>query len=73
MRELPVAAPEMEVRVRPERLELLALISIPAEPSAVALSAVIEETDGRKSYWALAHPAAKPDFHHPDSFVHELP
>jgi hypothetical protein len=39
----------------------------------LALSAVIEETDGGKSYWALAHPPGKPDFHHPDSFVLDLP
>lgn len=38
-----------------------------------AITAVIEETDGTKSYWALAHPAGKPDFHHPDGFVLELP
>lgn len=31
--------------------------------SRLGLSAIIEETDGRKSYWALAHPAGKPDFH----------
>ncbi|WP_447761451.1 GIY-YIG nuclease family protein [Sphingopyxis panaciterrae] len=35
----------------------------------LALSAVIEETDGTKSYWALAHPPGKPDFHHPDCFA----
>ena len=33
----------------------------------------IEETDGTLSYWALAHPSPKPDFHHPDGFVLELP
>jgi hypothetical protein len=38
----------------------------------LALSAVIEETDGTLSYWALAHPPMKPDFHHPDGFVLEL-
>ena len=38
------------------------------------LSAVLEETDGTKSYWALAHPPGdKPDFHHPDCFVGKLP
>ena len=42
-------------------------------PDAINLTAVIEETDGTKSYWALAHPAGKPDFHHPDGFVLELP
>ena len=39
----------------------------------VALSAVLEEKDGTRSYWALAHPAADPDFHHPDCFVARLP
>ncbi len=36
------------------------------------ISAVIEETDGTKSYWALAHPPGKPDFHHADCFALEL-
>lgn len=39
----------------------------------LGLSAVIEETSGRKSYWALAHPPGKPDFHHSDCFALELP
>jgi hypothetical protein len=38
----------------------------------LGLSAVIEEANGRKSYWALAHPPGKPDFHHPDCFAFEL-
>jgi hypothetical protein len=37
------------------------------------LTAVIEETNGNKSYWALAHAAPKPDFHNADCFVLELP
>ena len=40
----------------------------------IGLSAVIEELDGTKSYWALRHPPGdKPDFHHPDCFALELP
>lgn len=39
----------------------------------IGLSAVIEERNGRLSYWALAHPPGPPDFHHPDCFVLELP
>ena len=39
----------------------------------LALSAVIEERDGTKSYWALAHPPGKPDFHHPACFTATLP
>jgi hypothetical protein len=38
----------------------------------LGLSAVIEETSGRKSYWALAHPPGKPDFHHSDCFALEF-
>jgi len=53
------------------------LTRIPAlledDPWRLNITAVIEETDGRKSYWALAHPPGKPDFHHPDCFVLELP
>jgi len=36
---------------------------LPALPATMGLSAVIEEEGGVKSYWALAHPAEKPDFH----------
>jgi hypothetical protein len=38
----------------------------------LGLAAVIEEKNGRKSYWALAHPSDKPDFHHPDCFIQQL-
>jgi hypothetical protein len=37
------------------------------------LSAVIEEKDGTRSYWALAHPPGKPDFHHEACFALPLP
>jgi hypothetical protein len=42
-------------------------------PWHIALSAVIEELDGTTSYWALAHPPGKPDFHHPSCFTITLP
>jgi len=38
----------------------------------LGLSAVIEDANGRMSYWALVHPPGKPDFHHADSFAYEL-
>jgi hypothetical protein len=38
----------------------------------LGLSAVLEETSGRKSYWALAHPPGKPDFHQSVCFAHEI-
>lgn len=37
------------------------------------LTAVIEEKDGTKSYWALKHPEGAPDFHDAACFVLELP
>jgi hypothetical protein len=42
-------------------------------PLLAGLSAIIEEADGTRSYWALAHPPGEPDFHHPDCFALELP
>ena len=52
---------------------LEALVEIPADVARIGLSAVIEDIDGVISYWALAHPAGKPDFHHPESFALVLP
>jgi hypothetical protein len=43
-----------------------------SSPLHLGLSAVLEATNGDKSYWALAHPPGKPDFHHADCFALEL-
>lgn len=51
----------------------LPLAGLPGFPWSYGLSAVIEERDGTKSYWALAHPPGKPDFHHPTCFAATLP
>jgi hypothetical protein len=48
-------------------------VPLPPGASHLGLSAVVEAKDGTISYWALAHPSDKPDFHHPDSFTLELP
>jgi hypothetical protein len=52
-----------------------ATIAVDAETQwQLGLSAVLEEKDGNKSYWALAHPAGdKPDFHDPVCFAAHLP
>lgn len=39
----------------------------------IGLSGVVEDTDGNRSYWALAHPGSRPDFHHRDAFILALP
>jgi len=38
----------------------------------VALTTVIEQRDGTKSFWALAHPAGREDFHDRDCFTARL-
>ncbi len=48
-------------------------IELPLGAARLGLSAVIETVDGAKTYWALTHPSDKPDFHHPDSFILDLP
>lgn len=40
-----------------------------SRPLCLGLCAVVELVDGTRSYWALAHSAAQPDFHHRDSFT----
>jgi hypothetical protein len=49
------------------------LAALPNRECRMNLAAVIEEQGGAKSYWALAHPAGKPDFHDPACFVATLP
>jgi hypothetical protein len=73
-------SPLIDCRQNTETYSLQAALKLDAQPSLPAdaawnlnLTAVIEEANGNKSYWALAHPAAKPDFHHADCFVLELP
>jgi hypothetical protein len=38
----------------------------------LGLAAVVEDINGRLSYWALKHPPGKPDFHHPDNFALDI-
>jgi len=45
---------------------------VPGGAWRLAVSAVIEEPDGALSYWALRHPAGRPDFHHRDGFILNL-
>jgi hypothetical protein len=49
------------------------LADLPGGPLQMGLTAVIEETDGTKSYWALAHADGPPDFHNRDCFIATLP
>jgi hypothetical protein len=74
MTEAQIGTPEILTRPSEDIYELEASLAQPLSgPLQLALAAVIEESNGRKSYWALAHPPGKADFHHPDSFAHGLP
>lgn len=75
-----VAAPGFEVRMSARTCELkISLRTDEVEGLRgdakwrLGLSAVIEDKAGGRSYWAMAHPPGKPDFHHADSFARELP
>jgi hypothetical protein len=46
--------------------------SIAGKPLQLGLTAVIEVNDGSRSYWALHHPEARPDFHHRAGFILSL-
>lgn len=45
---------------------------VAAQDLLLALSAVLRSKDGAVSYWALAHPPGKPDFHHETGFAAAL-
>lgn len=51
----------------------LAALGGAAAPWRLAMSMVIRTPAGELSYWAIAHPAAEPDFHHPEAFALTVP
>jgi hypothetical protein len=67
--------PAITVRRTSHQLEVEATVSLPSEATGaastwrMALTAVVEEENGRLSYWSARHPQGKPDFHHADNFV----
>ena len=70
-----IMPPWIEVRSTQSRLELETLVRLDGLSTIheraslrLGLSAVIEASDGL-SYWALRHPAERPDFHNADGFV----
>jgi hypothetical protein len=74
-----ISAPAVEVRTGLDcyslqaSLELDRVSGLSRKTSLrLGLSALIEDATGRMSYWALAHPPGKPDFHHTDCFAHEF-
>ena len=71
-------SPLIVVRSTANQIDLEAIVNLDRlsnehtrAPLLLGLSAVIESADGF-SYWALTHPAGKPDFHDPHGFVARL-
>jgi hypothetical protein len=54
-------------------LHLEGLLTEHVDGLRLGAAAVLEDRQGQLSYWALAHPSVRPDFHHADSFVLPLP
>lgn len=70
-----IGAPRIEVKSEPDRYILRASLELGSSADAecrLGLAAVIEEVSGQLSYWALAHPPGKPDFHRVDCFTCEI-
>jgi hypothetical protein len=72
-------APEISVRRGDDGLELRSVVHLghltdlrDAGRLRIALAAVIEDNNGRLSYWGLRHPPGKPDFHHSNGFALEV-
>jgi hypothetical protein len=74
---LAMPAPAIALDVGHERLVMTARLAEEDLPwdgtGLIGISAVIEEKSGALSYWALAHPSGKPDFHHHAGFALKLP
>lgn len=68
-------APEIGIDAGDAYFALEADIALPPDwrggELQMAVAAVIEETGGTKSYWALAHQPGKPDFHDRACFTHK--
>ena len=52
--------------------ELVAAFGTNPDATRLGLSAIVQDLDGTKSWWALAHPAGRPDFHHAACFAFDL-
>lgn len=74
MRAAPSDPPQMRVLRLGDELRVDAIVPVDAlalllgaPPWMVGLSVVVEHADGGHSYFALAHPGARPDFHARDA------
>ncbi len=69
-------APGIDVHRRDDRLTVNAIVDLAqfdprlaTAPLRMGLAVVLEDRQGELSYWALTHPAKRPDFHRAASFT----
>jgi hypothetical protein len=68
--ELPIATNSAPAQFRLEAaIDLKCLAGVLLAPFALGLAAVLEDRSGALSYFALAHPPGRPDFHDRRGFV----
>jgi hypothetical protein len=74
-----VASPQITFYKTGDVMELNAAVSLARLSSrhtraklSVGLATVVEDMNGRLSYWALAHVNGKPDFHNAATFALDL-
>ena len=73
-----IAAPIFQVEAAAGQLTLIVAVDLATQadlahaPWRLALTAVVEDRAGVRSYWSLAHPDGRPDFHHAAGFVLSL-
>jgi len=71
-------APEISIEQNEQHLTLNAVLDLSTlgladTPLQVAVTTVLLDTRQQPAYWALSHPGLRPDFHHRDGFLLNLP
>lgn len=68
-----ITEPLVTMQATPDTFSLTAEVEIgnlrTRPPLRVGISGVLQHRDNRLSYWALAHPEERPDFHAPHAFL----
>lgn len=66
------ALPRIVTTQTAQHLRLDVQVAAASVPARIGIAAVIETMQGEKTYWALAHPSVRPDFHHGDGFTYAI-
>lgn len=76
MAELATGVPHIKAEQQDDVFEISVMLELPdawrERDLRAGVSAVIATKRGDISYWAVAHPPGKPDFHHRDCFALQL-